>query len=156
MRISTHFGDPQQWAHTHFAGVALGDVRRSRWVVQLAAGWAREPGASIPCLSQGQAYASKAAYHLPGQAQTTPDALQNPPRQLVAQQLPAPGTYLLVEDTSELSWPEAAGRRPGLGPVGPGKATSQGGGCTRWWPPAGPRRTPTRPPNGPPCRCWAC
>ena len=30
MRISTHFGDPQQWAHTHLSGVALGDVRRSR------------------------------------------------------------------------------------------------------------------------------
>ena len=36
----------------------------------------------------------------------------------------APGIYLLVEDTTELSWPEAAERR--LGPAGPGKATSQG------------------------------
>ena len=78
MRISAHFGDPQQWAHTHFSGVALGDVRRSRRVVKLAAGWAREPGASIPRLSQGQAYASKAAYRLLGHAQTTPDALQGP------------------------------------------------------------------------------
>ena len=126
MSISTHFGDPQQWAHTHFDGVALGDVRRSRRVVQLAAGWAREPGASIPRLSQGQAYASKAAYQLLGHAQSTPDALQNSHRQLVVEQLHAPGTSLLVEDTSELSWPEAAERRPGLGPVGPGKATSQG------------------------------
>ena len=38
----------------------------------------------------------------------------------------APGTFLLIEDTTELSWPEAAERRSGLGPVGPGKATSQG------------------------------
>jgi hypothetical protein len=126
MRISTQFGDAQQWAHTHFGRVRLGDVRRSRRVVRLAAGWAREPGASIPRLSQGQAYASKAAYQVLGHAQTTPDALQAPHRQQVGQQLQAPGTYLLVEDTTELSWPEAAERRAGLGPVGPGKATSQG------------------------------
>ena len=126
MSISTGFGDAQQWAQTQFGGVGLGDVRRARRVVTLAAGWAREPGASIPRLSQGQAAASKAAYQLLGHAQATPDALQAPHRQHVVQQLQAPGTYLLVEDTTELSWPEAAERRPGLGPVGPGKATSQG------------------------------
>jgi len=126
MSISTGFGEAQQWAQTHFGGVALGDLRRRRRVVTLAAGWAREPGASIPRLSQGQTYASKAAYQLLGHAQVTPDALQAPHRQQVGQQLQAPGTFLLVEDTTELSWPEAAERRPGLGPVGPGKATSQG------------------------------
>ena len=126
MSISTDFGNAPQWAQTHFGGVGLGDVRRARRVVRLAAGWAREPGASIPRLSQGQAYAGKAAYQLLGHAQATPDALQAPHRQVVAQQLQAPGTFLLVEDTTELSWPEAAERRAGLGPVGPGKATSQG------------------------------
>ena len=59
MSISTDFGDAQQWAQTHFGGVGLGDVRRTRRAVTLAAGWAREPGASIPRLSQGQAYANK-------------------------------------------------------------------------------------------------
>ena len=38
----------------------------------------------------------------------------------------APGIFLLVKDTTELSWPEAAARRLAPGPVGPGKATSQG------------------------------
>ncbi|MGI4872693.1 MAG: IS4/Tn5 family transposase DNA-binding protein [Janthinobacterium lividum] len=126
MSISTHFGDPGLWAQTHFGGVGLGDVRRSRGVCTLAAGWARQPGASIPGLSQGQPYASKAAYHLLDHAQSTPDALPAPHRQHVRQQVQAPDTYLLVEDTTELSWPEAAERRPGLGPVGPGKAYSQG------------------------------
>ena len=32
----------------------------------------------------------------------------------------------MIENTSELSWPEIAERRTGLGPVGPGKATSLG------------------------------
>ena len=126
MSISTHFGQAQHWAQTHFGAVALGDERRSRRVVTLVAGWARQPGASIPQLAAGQAYAGKAAYTLLGQPQATPDALQAPHRNLVSQQLQVPGTYLLVEDTTELSWPEAAERRPGLGPVGPGKARSQG------------------------------
>ena len=95
-------------------------------MVRLAAGWAREPGASIPPQGQGQACASKAAYQLLGHAQATPNALQAPHRQHVDQQLQAFGTFLLVEDTAELGWPEAAERRAGLEPVGPGKATSQG------------------------------
>lgn len=126
MSISTHFCDPQLWAQTHFGGTAVGDVRRSRRVVTLAAGWARQPGATIPQLGAGQAGASKAAYRLLGRAAATPEALQEPHQALVRQALQAPGTYLLVEDTTELRWPETAERRPGLGPVGPGKATSQG------------------------------
>ncbi|WP_078012653.1 transposase DNA-binding-containing protein [Hymenobacter sp. CRA2] len=42
----------------HFGTVQLGDVRRRRRICRLAAGWAREPGTSIPRLSGGQAYAS--------------------------------------------------------------------------------------------------
>ncbi len=126
MSISTHFCDPQLWAQTHFGGTSLGDARRSRRVVTLAAGWARQPGATIPQLSAGQAGASKAAYRLLGSVTTTPEALQGPHQAVVRHALQAPGTYLLVEDTSELNWPEAEERRPGLGPVGPGKATSQG------------------------------
>jgi hypothetical protein len=101
-------------------------MRRNRRVCTLAAGWAREPGATIPRLCQGQAYASKAAHRLLGHAQTTPEVLQAPHHQQFSQQLQAPGTYLLIEDTTELSWPEAAERRPGLGPVGQGKPHSQG------------------------------
>ncbi len=126
MSIATHFCDPLAWAQHHFGTAVLGDVRRTRRLVALAAGWARQPGASIPRLSQGQPGASKAAYRLLDQPQATPDAFQAPHRQLVSQQLQAPGTYLLVEDTTELSWPEAAARRAGLGPVGPGKPRSQG------------------------------
>ena len=106
--------------------MGLGDVRRARRVVTLAAGWVREPGAGIPCLSQGQDSASKAAYQLLGHAQATSEALQATCRKVVTQQLQAPSTYLLAEDTTALSWPKAAERRAGLGPVGPGKARSQG------------------------------
>ena len=97
------FGNAQQWAQTHFGGVGLGEVRRARRVVTLAAGWARAPGASIPRLSQGQAYASKAAYQLLGHAQATPEVQQVPYCQIVARHFQVPGTYLLVEDTTALS-----------------------------------------------------
>ncbi|HTE20434.1 MAG TPA: IS4 family transposase [Armatimonadota bacterium] len=126
MSISTHFTDPQLWAQTHFGGTALGDARRSRRVLQLATGWAQQPGATIPQLGVEQAGASKAAYRLLSSARATPAALQAPHQALVRQAMHTAGTFLLVEDTTELSWPEAAERRPGLGPVGAGKATSQG------------------------------
>lgn len=126
MSIATHFCDPLAWAQHHFGTAALGDVRRTRRLVTLAASWCRQPGASIPRLSQGQPGTSKAAYRLLDHPQATPDAFQAPHRRVVSQQLQAPGTYLLLEDTTELSWPEAAARRAGLGPVGPGKARSQG------------------------------
>jgi hypothetical protein len=126
MSISQYFSDPQRWAHTHFSGTRLGNTRRSARVCTLVSGWARQPGVSIPRLSGGHGYASKAAYHLLGLPHATPDALQGPHRQQLRQQLQVPGTYLLIEDTTELRWPEAAVHRPGLGPIGAGQATSQG------------------------------
>ena len=129
MTISTNFCDPVRWAQTHFAGAPLGDQRRTARLVQVAAGWARQPGASIPRLSAGQAGASKAAYRLLGRSELTPDALQTPHRAGVRQQLHAGGTYLLIEDTTEVIWPAAPatrGRRPGLGPVGAGADHQQG------------------------------
>lgn len=43
---SQQFCDAQQWAHTHFGTVQLGDVRRRRRVCTLVAGWAHQPGAA--------------------------------------------------------------------------------------------------------------
>ena len=85
----------------------MGDARRSRRVLQLAAGWAQQPGATIPQLGAGQAGASKGAYRLLGRAPVSPAALQAPHRALVQQAGRAAGTFLLIEDTTELSWPKA-------------------------------------------------
>ena len=129
MPISTNFCDPLRWAQTQFAGAPLGDQRRSARLVQVAAGWARQPGASIARLSAGQAGASKAAYRLLGNPDLTPDALPSPHRAGVCTSLQEAGTYLLIEDTTEVIWPAASaarGRRAGLGPVGAGKAHQQG------------------------------
>lgn len=126
MSISAQFCDAQQWAHRHFGAVEVGDIRRCRRVCTLVAGWARQPGASIPQLGAGIAYASKAAYHLLSQPGVTPDVLQAPHRQLVQAQLQQPGIYLLVEDTTQLRWSWSARPRPGLGPVAATKQAEQG------------------------------
>ena len=149
MSISTPFSDASLWAQTHFGGTRLGNTRRSARVCTLVSGWARQPGASIPRLHAGHGYASKAAYQSLGLPSAPPDALQAPHRQLIRQQLQAAGTYLLVEDITELNWPEAAERRPGLGPVGSGKATSQGvllhSLMAAAWPATGPDPAARRP-----------
>ncbi|RZJ94345.1 MAG: hypothetical protein EOO60_03265 [Hymenobacter sp.] len=126
MSLSQQFCDAQQWAHTQFGTVQLGDVRRWRRVCTLVAGWARQPGASIPQLGAGVAYASKVVYHLLSQPGITPDVLQTPHRQAVAEQLQQPGTYLLVEDTTQLRWSYSTRPRPGLGPVAATKHAEQG------------------------------
>ena len=126
MSLSAQFCDAQHWAQQHFGTVEVGDIRRRRRVCTLVAGWARQPGASIPQLGAGVAYASKAAYHLLSQPGVTPDVLQAPHRQLVHAQLQQPGTYLLVEDTTQLRWSRSARPRPGLGPVAATKHAEQG------------------------------
>ena len=150
MRVSTDFGDAVGWAQRHFGTVQLGDVRRTRRVCRLAAGWARQPGASIPRLSGGQAYASKAAYQVLSHAQTTPEALQCAHRQQVRELIQRPGTYLLVEDTTELRWCSDAAQRPGLGPVGRGRSAGQGvllhSVVAAAWPGCDPVPTARRPP----------
>ena len=83
--------------------MASGDVRCSQRVVTLAAGWVRQPGVSIPGLSQGHAYARKAAYQWLGHAHATPDALQATHQQYMGRQTQVPGSYLLIENTTELS-----------------------------------------------------
>ncbi|WP_262510239.1 IS4 family transposase [Hymenobacter sediminis] len=56
----------------------------------------------------------------------TPDVLQAPHRQDVTEQLQQPGTYLLVEDTTQLRWSYSTRPRPGLGPVAATKNAEQG------------------------------
>jgi len=126
MRLSEQFCDAQQWAAVHFGRVQVGDVRRRRRVCTLVAGWVRQPGAGIPQLGAGVAYASKATYNLLNQPGVTPEVLQAPHRQDVATQLQQPGTYLLVEDTTQLRWSRAGAARPGLGPVGITRTGEQG------------------------------
>lgn len=70
-------------------------------------------------------YDVKAAYRFFRHPEATPEALQLAHREVVLEQLQQPGHYLLLEDTSEMSW---SGHLPiaGLGPIGSGAAGLQG------------------------------
>jgi len=70
-------------------------------------------------------YDIKAAYNFFSHPDATPDNLQLAHREVVLEQMHRAGRYLLLEDTSEMSW---SGKKPiaGLGPVGPGASGLQG------------------------------
>jgi hypothetical protein len=77
-----------------------GGVQRA---VALAAGMVRQPGGSTPQLFLHR-YDVKAAYTLLDRPEVTPEHLQAGHRSLVKARLQMPGTYLLLEDTTELGW----------------------------------------------------
>lgn len=116
MLISSYELEPYRWATDHFADLDLGDVRRDARVITLGQAFATYPGRSLPQLFPRWSEL-KAAYSLFARPEATPEQLQASHRELVSAALQQPGTYLLPEDTTELSW---AGRQPivGLGPVG--------------------------------------
>lgn len=119
-----HQEAPQAWAERHFAEVDVGEVRRNQRVVTMAAAMAAAPEKSIPTMFL-HPYDIKAAYNLFRHPEATPETLHAAHREAVGERLREPGRYLLLEDSSELSW---SGKRPipGLGPIGAGVAGVQG------------------------------
>jgi hypothetical protein len=116
-----------EWAEAQFREAALGDVRRVRRAVRLAAEMLSKPGASIPQLSKTR-YDVKAAYNLFAHSESTPENLQAGHRLLVHAALhdaDSLTTRLLVEDTTTMSWP-ADYPIAGLAPIGEMDALSQG------------------------------
>ena len=123
MRVGVH-PEPQQWAEKQFAGAKLTDVRRVARVKKIAETMAVHPGRSIPKLCDSP-YAVKATYNLFKHEEATPDNIQAGHRAVVLQEMRQPGVYLLLEDTTELSW---SGKQAiaGLGPIGNSAAGLQG------------------------------
>src|SRR5512143_3824715 len=124
LEVINHTLDPRTWAEAHFREAAFLDVRRTDRAVTIAAAMVAQPGGSLPPLC-GRWYDTKAAYNLFKHPEATPDTVQAGHRALVLDALQASGTYLLLEDTTELDW---TGRRPipGLGPVGKCNTATQG------------------------------
>lgn len=110
MSVSQQFCDANQWAIQHFGTVQVGDIRRRRLVCTLVSGWVRQPGANIPQLGVGVAYASTATCQLLGQPGVTPDVLQAHHRQLVQAQLQQAGTYLLSKTRPSCTGPGRSAR----------------------------------------------
>ncbi|MEW6735885.1 MAG: transposase DNA-binding-containing protein [Acidobacteriota bacterium] len=115
--------DPERWAEINFSGAEMSDVRRTERAIKIAEAMAINPGCSIPALFE-RTYDVKATYNFFKHQEATPDNLQAGDRELVLTEMEEPGLYLLLEDTSELSW---SGKKPiaGLGPIGKGEQGQQ-------------------------------
>lgn len=119
-----HQEAPLGWAEKHFGEVDLGDPRRNQRAVTIAAAMATNPDRSIPQMFINP-YEIKAAYNFFRHPEAAPDNLQQAHREVVIEQLHGAGRSLLLEDSSEMTWP---GNEPipGLGPIGTGAAGLQG------------------------------
>lgn len=107
------------WVRTNFEGAMLGDVRRTRRVMQIASDMIAAPGASLPQLAQTRTDV-KAIYALWANPASTPEHLQAGHGARVHDAMRrGDAPVLLVEDTTVMSW---AGNAPvaGLGPIGSG------------------------------------
>jgi hypothetical protein len=122
--IIDHQAEASVWATRNFERIKLGDERRTKRAIKIAEAMAVRPGASIPQLFSNT-YDVKAAYNLFKNAEVNPDNLQSGHRDLTLAEINKPGVYLLLEDTTELSW---SGNEPipGLGPIGDGRKGLQG------------------------------
>jgi len=114
--MSTTLLNPWNWARAEFSGARLGDRRRSRRLVQVAAALAREPrGAlhgALPTWSE-----LLAAYRLLNREAVTFESVTEPHRSRTREACGAPGEYLLVEDTTSLDF-TAHEATAGLGRIG--------------------------------------
>lgn len=112
--------DSMAWAQDTFGGVELGDVRRTRRLVHIAAHMAADPQGSLPRQVGGQWADLKAAYRLWRADGVSHEAISRPVWQQTRQQVEQePGVVLLVHDDTEVDY----GYRPatsGLGPIGNG------------------------------------
>jgi hypothetical protein len=110
--------DPQRWAEAHFGTADLGDRRRTRRLVALAAQVAANPAGSLP--DQTEAWAAlKAAYRLLDRPEVTFAAVAAPHWQLTRAAPPPGARALILNDTTEIDF--ARNRLiAGLGPTGNG------------------------------------
>lgn len=117
--MSTSLTPPSQWAQTEFGLAQLGDQRRTKRLIKIAAGLAQSPGGTLP-----QAFADwaelKAAYRFFGQRGVTFERVMGPHLERTQQACRQPGEYLLIEDTTVLSY-SAHPATENLGVVGDGR-----------------------------------
>jgi Transposase DNA-binding/Transposase Tn5 dimerisation domain len=108
--------DVQKWAESQFGDCRLGDKRRTRRAVRVAAQMAADPDASTPLQTTSWADL-KAAYRLFDSEQTSFEALGEPHWQRT--RACGPGTWLVLGDTTEIDFGRFR-QAAGLGPVGKG------------------------------------
>ena len=111
--------DTLSWAEQHFGTAQLGDQRRTKRLVQLAAALAHNPAASLPT-QLGNWPNLKAAYRLLEQTALSPQALSQPHWQQTRHAAGQAAVVLMLQDTTELDY-TAHPAVSGLGPIGDGR-----------------------------------
>lgn len=106
------FESPSLWAKHNFLGVKLGEKRRENRLLTLAEAYARQPGKSLPKLFPHR-YDVKAAYKFFACKEVTPERIQATHMKNVKHEMNQSGSFLLIEDGSELIWNNSP--RSGLG-----------------------------------------
>jgi hypothetical protein len=94
---------PAQWAQEHFGFAQLGDVRRTRRLVNLATNLAAHPGGTLP-QAFGPWAELKAAYRFLERPGVTYKQILAPHLERTRQACGEPGEYLMIEDSTDLSF----------------------------------------------------
>jgi hypothetical protein len=118
MYVRPMTGSPHEWADRTFAAVELGDRRRERRAVSIAASLMHHPDATLPQQLQ-QPSALKAAYRLLDEADVTHTALCQPHWDATREQAGRQDLVLLIQDTTEVDHSHHP-KTEGLGPIGNG------------------------------------
>jgi hypothetical protein len=105
-----------EWAAVEFGGAELGDERRSRRLVRVAAALAEDPHGTLPGSFEDWAEI-KAAYRLLEEPDVTYERVQAGHRRRVRAGCGGGGEHLLVEDTTELDFTHRRAMRD-LGRIG--------------------------------------
>src|SRR3990167_1052961 len=121
---TTHIKEVSTWVQKNFSNLSTPDIRLNKRIIKIAEAMANKPGVSLPGLF-GTWKDTKAIYRLLSHESITPDSIQSEHKANCMRTISSKGTYLLIEDTSELSW---SGHQPikGLGPIGSGQSGMQG------------------------------
>lgn len=104
------------WAEAEFGAVELGDKRRTKRLVHVAAGLAECPSGTLPSAFPAGGDL-KGAYRLFGNEAVRYEEVIGPHLDRTAASCQAPGEYLLIEDTSSLDFTGHPAMR-GLGRIG--------------------------------------
>ena len=107
--------DATNWAHDEFWRAALPDLRLRRRLVEVAACIRENPCGTLPRAVRGRA-ALKGAYRLLSHPGVTHDEVLRPHWERTRAACGCPGGYLLIEDTTALSFSQR-GPITGMGPL---------------------------------------
>jgi Transposase DNA-binding/Transposase Tn5 dimerisation domain len=111
--------EAMQWAQETFGAAELGDVRRTRRLVRLAAQMLADPEGSLPRQTQGNWSDLKAAYRLLRAAGVSHEAISQPYWQQSRRRAEQEAEVLLVHDDTEWDYGSQS-EGQGLGPIGNG------------------------------------